>query len=272
MAMTGVRTVTPDGGSEYPDEFTNGNGNLTLTDGVKDAITVEDLGAVEDFPPENHPVHRATHEPTGVSEDYGTSTIASGASPNHLREVARRQLARDHPEVLDHHLDGEDSEPEVRTDGGDPGTDKKGYQNAPSEMYGGGEDREDPVTVDSDPAALLDAGEPERAVEAAYLQGQAAGAVELMNLARHFHDKSHDFRRDADRATTEPGKMLDDSLADAYSDAADEARNLARYLDGDREDRPATLAHGEALASPEARGSDGVALPWRSGGDEGGDA
>lgn len=102
---------------EYPEQFTDGNGNLSLTDEVKDAISV---GPVDDadgpFDADHQYEHKVTHEPTEISEEYTVSEFARSMNPNALNDTARRQLARDHPEILEHHAD---PEPEVMTDGGE---------------------------------------------------------------------------------------------------------------------------------------------------------
>lgn len=86
--------------------------------------------------------------------------------------------------------------------------------------------------------------------------GQPDPVLELMNLARHLHDRSRDHRDAARDAVSEESTILSDQLADAYADAADDARELARYLDGDREDSPAYLSHGMEL-------SGSYPVPWR---------
>jgi hypothetical protein len=86
-----------------------------------------------------------------------------------------------------------------------------------------------------------------------------------VSLARHLHDKSTERRKGARTAASEESAILSDQLADAYADAADDVRELARWLDGDREDPPAFLPHGMELAS-------GRGVPWRNSDEYGGGA
>jgi len=98
----------------------------------------------------------------------------------------------------------------------------------------------------------------------AMTDGGVDTAAELMNLARHFHDEAREQRYRAGKHTSEDSELMMNQIADSNARVADELRELARYLDGER-DRPAALAHGQALA-------DGDGVPWRSSGEDGGDA
>lgn len=97
----------PDGDPAWPEKYRDGNGRLELTDEVRDAIDIKPVPeAAGPFDPEYWHDNLVVHHPTGISEEYTTAPMAKGMNPNDLRDVARRQLVRDHPEILTFHDPG----------------------------------------------------------------------------------------------------------------------------------------------------------------------
>lgn len=85
--------------------------------------------------------------------------------------------------------------------------------------------------------------------------GERDAVDEIWNLARHLYDESRtlgEHVRDSERHHgNELASAVYQARADAMMDAARELRELALYLDpdADRQKRPASLAHGEALGT-----------------------
>lgn len=104
---------------------------------------------------------------------------------------------------------------------------------------------------DRDPDALIDAGKPGEAVEAAREQGRTEAAREFMNLARSLYDEHVNLTRKVEDIQRGDGSHLSSAVyqsrGDALLDAAQHIRQTSRYLDG-QTDRPAILAHGQELA------------------------
>lgn len=91
----------------WPEKYRDGNGYLELTDEVRDAIDVRPAPEADGaFDPEYRDDSLVVHRPTGIREVYTTAEMARGMNPNALAATARRQLVRDHPEILEHHDPG----------------------------------------------------------------------------------------------------------------------------------------------------------------------
>lgn len=217
-------------------EFTDANGDLTLTDDVKDAITVRE---------DQHAGFTATHEPTGITDEYTVQPFARGMNGNALRDVARRQLARDHSEVLDHHRT------EAMTDGGEEVefADDQLDRIASALMQNG-------VTAGAVERVMADLSGAEQPDGSEYVSPTDTVSIdvptEVMNLARHLYAESRNLGTHVADSEKGHGNELASAIyqarADGIMDACNGIRELSLWLEGER-DRPASLIHGEELAA-----------------------